>query len=188
MKAPAYPRNEAERIAVLRDLLILDTEPEARFDAVTCYCHSRFDTEIALVSLIDSERQWFKSACGLFARETPRDISFCAHAILQDDVMVVSDAKKDDRFHDNPLVTGAPFIRFYAGAPLKLSSGHKIGTLCLIDPRPRRLEEEEREHLALLAQMVSHELENLGGDASPLKRVITQQYADKGSKPALLHP
>lgn len=162
MKTPLLPQNEAERIAVLHDLLILDTEPEQRFDNIIAYAHSRFGVEIALVSLIDTDRQWFKSACGLDAKETPRNISFCGHAILRDEIMIVQNALTDERFFDNPLVAGAPFIRFYAGAPLKLSNGHAIGTLCLIDSKPKRLEIEEQEHLAVLAHMVAMELEHQG--------------------------
>jgi GAF domain-containing protein len=126
------------------------------------YCRSRFQVEIAVVSLVDTDRQWFKSICGLTATETPRDISFCGHAILQDGVMEVRDALEDPRFADNPLVVGPPFIRFYAGAPLKLSSGHNVGTLCLIDSKPMHLEAEEFDHLRVLAHMVSMELENVG--------------------------
>lgn len=162
MIKPSIPANESDRIRALRDLLILDSEPEARFDAITSYCQSRFGVQIALVSLVDTDRQWFKSACGLTAKETPRDISFCGHAILEDQVFIIPDARQDERFHDNPLVVGAPFIRFYAGAPLKLSSGHAVGTLCLIDSRPRKLADEEREHLEVLAHMVAMELENQG--------------------------
>ncbi|MGE5472039.1 MAG: GAF domain-containing protein [Bacteroidota bacterium] len=162
MKTPPFPDNEVARIKALHDLLILDTEPEDRFDNITSYAKSRFGVDIALVSLVDTRRQWFKSACGLAGSETPRDISFCGHAILQDDVMVIQDARKDERFLDNPLVVGAPFIRFYAGAPLKLSNGHTVGTLCLIDPHPKRLEKEELEHLQVLAHMVSMELEHQG--------------------------
>ena len=162
MTVPPYPANEAARLKALRDLLILDTRPEKRFDLVTAYCRSRFRVDIALVSLVDADRQWFKSACGIDASETPRDISFCGHAILRDEVMLVRDAMQDERFHDSPLVTGPPFIRFYAAAPLKLSSGHAIGTLCLICSQPRRLDSEEQEHLQLLAHMVSMELEGLG--------------------------
>jgi len=157
---PGIPRNEAERIQVLRELLILDTDPEERFDVITVYCQSRFDCAIALVTLVDSDRQWFKSACGLNVRETPRDISFCGHVILQDEVMVINDTLQDPRFADNPLVLGAPFIRFYAGAPLTLSSGHNVGTLCILDPKPKRLAEEEVAHLEVLARLVSLELED----------------------------
>lgn len=160
MQVPGIPRNEAERIQVLRELLILDTDPEERFDVITVYCQSRFDCAIALVTLVDSDRQWFKSACGLNVRETPRDISFCGHVILQDEVMVINDTLQDPRFADNPLVLGAPFIRFYAGVPLTLSSGHNVGTLCIIDPKPKRLAEEEVAHLEVLARLVSLELED----------------------------
>jgi GAF domain-containing protein len=162
MLAPGLPKNEAERIQVLRDLLILDTLPEERFDVITAYCQYRFRVEIALVSLIDTDRQWFKSSCGLSARETSRDISFCGHAILQDAVLVLPNTLLDPRFADNPLVAGPPFIRFYAGAPLKHSSGHNLGTLCLIDPRPHQIDEEELDHLQVLAHMVSMELESQG--------------------------
>lgn len=162
MQVPSLPKNEQERIQVLRDLLILDTEPEERFDAITAYTRSRFQVEIALVSLVDTDRQWFKSTCGLNARETSRDISFCGHAILNDSVLEIRNALLDPRFADNPLVIGAPFIRFYAGAPLKLSSGHNVGTLCLIDSKPKRLDTEELDHLAVLAHMVSMELEHQG--------------------------
>jgi len=160
--APGIPQNEAERIQVLRALLILDTEPEERFDVITAYCQSRFGVEIALVSLVDTDRQWFKSTCGLDAKETPRDISFCGHAILQDKVFIVKNALEDPRFSDNPLVVGPPNIRFYAGAPLKLSSGQTVGTLCIIDPKPKSLEPEEVDHLHVLAHMVSMELEGQG--------------------------
>jgi GAF domain-containing protein len=159
VKRPAKPENEAERIAALRRLLVLDTEPEEQFDAVTAYCASRFDVEIALVTLVDTDRQWFKSACGLTSRETSRDVSFCGHAILEDRVMVIPDARADDRFHDNPLVTGPPYIRFYAGAPLELADRHRVGTLCLIDAEPKRLEGEDLAHLRELAAVVARELE-----------------------------
>jgi len=159
MQKPAYPCNEAERIQLLRDLLVLDTPQEERFDSITSYCRSRFGTEISLVSLVDTDRQWFKSACGLNATETSREISFCGHAILANKVMIVKDTKKDNRFHDNPLVEGAPYIRFYAGAPLVLSSGHAVGTLCLIDSKPKFLEPEEIAHLETMAKLVVEELE-----------------------------
>lgn len=162
MKIPGIPRNDAQRVAVLRELLILDTPPEERFDSITAYCQSRFKVEIAVVSLVDTDRQWFKSICGLDATETPRDISFCGHTILEDKVMEVRDAMLDERFADNPLVIGPPRIRYYAGAPLKHSSGHVLGTLCLIDSKPKRLDHEELEHLVILAHMVTMELENQG--------------------------
>jgi GAF domain-containing protein len=162
MIKPATPENETKRIQVLRNLLVLDTPPEERFDSITAYAQHRFSVEIALVSLVDTNRQWFKSSCGLTATETPRDISFCGHAILQDDVLVVPNALNDPRFYDNPLVISYPNIRFYAGAPLKLSSGYSVGTLCIIDSKPKYLDEDEVDHLRVLAHMVSMELEHMG--------------------------
>jgi HPt (histidine-containing phosphotransfer) domain-containing protein len=162
MKTPLFPQSEVERIKALQDLLILDTPPEDKFDVITAYCQARFQVEIAVVSLVDSDRQWFKSICGLDAKETPRNVSFCGHAILNDTVMIVENALDDDRFFDNPLVVGPPNIRFYAGAPLKLSGGSNVGTLCLIDSTPKCLLKEELEHLVVLAHMVSMLLENVG--------------------------
>lgn len=167
MQRPAYPVNEEERVQILRDLLVLDTPPEERFDAITAYCQSRFGVKIALVSLVDANRQWFKSVCGIDAKETSREISFCGHAILTDKVMIVKDARKDNRFHDNPLVEGPPHIRFYAGAPLEMSTGHRIGTLCLIDPAPKSLEPEEIAHLETMARLVVEEIEK----TAPVKPV-----------------
>lgn len=159
MQAPRFPQNEQERLQALQELLILDTPPEDRFDLITFYSRSHFAVQTALISLVDANRQWFKSRCGLDVSETPRDISFCGHAILQDAILEIPDAGKDPRFSDNPLVTGAPFIRFYAGAPLKLSSGFTVGTLCLLDPQPKRLLPEEKTHLHTLAMTVVQELE-----------------------------
>ena len=123
MQAPAQPSNEALRIETLREFLILDTPPEERFDNLTRAAASFFRVQIAVVSLVDVNRQWFKSICGLDASETPRDVSFCGHAILQNEVLVIEDALLDARFSDNPLVVGGPKIRFYAGAPLTASNG-----------------------------------------------------------------
>lgn len=164
MQAPAKPSNEAERIAALRELLILDTDPEERFDTITRYASSQFAVPIALVSLIDTDRQWFKSRCGLDASETSREISFCGHAILAPDIFEIPDATADPRFADNPLVTGAPFIRFYAGAPLALSADLRVGTLCLISPQPKRLDPWERDHLRALARLVAEELRGRSSD------------------------
>ncbi len=159
MQAPLIPQDEDERIATLRELLILDTPPEDRFDSLTAYAASQFNVDIALVSLVDTNRQWFKSACGLDATETSREISFCGHAILQEGIFEIPDALEDPRFADNPLVTGAPKIRFYAGAPLRMANGQAIGTLCLISPRPKRLDSWEKEHLLALAKLVTMELQ-----------------------------
>ena len=137
MKAPKTPDNETERQQALDDSGLLAEGSEERFDRITrLACHT-FSVPIALVSLIDRDRQWFKSRQGLDATETPRDISFCGHAIHHSEPLVVEDTLEDERFFDNPLVTSAPDIRFYAGAPLHTETGHRLGTLCLIDRQPR---------------------------------------------------
>jgi len=156
--AAPIPQNDPERLAVLHALDVLDTPPQARFDHVTRLARRVFDVPIALITLVDRERQWFKSRVGLPATQTPRDVSFCAHAILQDEVMVVPDASQDRRFHDNPLVTGEPHIRFYAGCPLQTPDHVKLGTLCILDRCARRLEDDDRALLRDLAQMVSQDL------------------------------
>ena len=158
MKAPGNPANEKQRIKDLRSLNILDTSPEERFDRLTRMARRMFDVDIALVSLVDENRQWFKSKVGLDACETGRDISFCGHAILGNEIFVIEDAQQDDRFCDNPLVTGDPRIRFYAGVPLRYLNGSKLGTLCIIDPRPRALDEEDLATLRDLAEMAESEL------------------------------
>jgi diguanylate cyclase (GGDEF)-like protein len=158
MFAPPEPPDEAGRLCTLRSLNVLDTEPEERFDRVTRLARRLFGVPIALVSLVDSHRQWFKSRQGLDACETSRAISFCGHAILGQDLFVVPDAQRDERFADNPLVEGEPHIRFYAGYPLSAPNGMKLGTLCLIDREPRHLTEDDRELLRDLAAMVEQEL------------------------------
>jgi diguanylate cyclase (GGDEF)-like protein len=152
------PKDEQSRIASLIGLNILDTPAEDRFDRITRLAAKVFQVPMALVSLVDRDRQWFKSSCGLDAAETERNIAFCSHAILDGDVMVVPNALKDVRFADNPLVVGEPHIRFYAGYPLSGPEGHKLGTLCIIDQKPRELGEEEREQLRDLGRMIENEL------------------------------
>lgn len=158
MLVPGKPANEAVRIQALQDLKLLDTAPEERFDRLTRLAKRLFNVPIALVTLVDKDRQWFKSRVGLDATETPRDTSFCGHAILQDELLLVRDARDDERFHDNPLVIGDPNIRFYAGYPLTVPNGNKMGTLCLIDTKPRELDDEERALLRDLAGMAEQEL------------------------------
>jgi PAS domain S-box-containing protein len=154
MKA-ALPPDEIQRLARLRALAVLDSAPEPLFDSFARLAAQIAGTPIALVSLIDDERQWFKANLGMpGVQETPRDVAFCAHAILERTVMTVADARTDPRFADNPLVTGEPGIRFYAGAPLVLPSGERLGTLCVIDRAPRQLSEEQKLQLAELAQAV----------------------------------
>jgi hemerythrin-like metal-binding protein len=160
MQKPAIPPDEDSRLEMLRSLLILDTPAEQRFDLLTAYAASRFNVPIALVSLVDADRQWFKSKQGLDACQTSREISFCGHAILSDAVFVVPDATKDLRFFDNPLVTGGPKVCFYAGAPIMVKSGHRIGSFCIIDHIPHQLDEWDLEHLSQLAQIVAREIDD----------------------------
>jgi len=158
MITPAKPSDENTRLQALRDLLILDTLPEERFDRIAKFAKFEFDVPIVLISLVDSDRQWFKSVVGFNGCSTSRDDSFCAHAILQDAIMVVEDATQDERFFDNPYVSAEPHIVFYAGAQLVLPGGAKIGTLCLIDHKPKTLDETDLLILSTLRQMVVAEL------------------------------
>lgn len=158
MLAAPIPSNESERIERLRRLGLLDTPPEERFDRVTRIARRLFDMPMALVSLVDSERQWFKSHLGIGDTETERSISFCGHAIAGDDTFVVTDAFDDDRFFDNPLVTSGPEIRFYAGQPLRDADGYALGTLCVLDEKPRLFSDEDRQMLRDLAAIVEEEL------------------------------
>lgn len=157
MKAPIVPHDESSRLEILRALDILDTVAEERFDCLTRLAKKLFGAPLALISLVDANRQWFKSCQGLDASETPRDISFCGHAILGTDVFVIEDALRDERFAGNPLVVGEPHIRFYAGVPLSVD-GFRLGTLCVIDTVPRVCADEELGLLRDLAHMVEREL------------------------------
>lgn len=159
MQKPETPQNEIDRLQELKALGILDTPAEERFDRLTRLANGLFDVPIALVSLVDANRQWFKSSFGLAAREIPRNISFCGHAILEDDVLVVNDTATDGRFADNPLVTRKPKIKFYAGCPLTSPDGYKLGTISLIDRKPREFSTEDRARLKDLAAMVEREIE-----------------------------
>jgi len=158
MQEPVKPENESERLAELCGLHILDTAGEERFDRITRTAQKMFGVQIALISLVDAERQWFKSKQGLAAEQTPRDISFCGHAILGSEVFVVEDASLDPRFSDNPLVTQAPFIRFYAGVPVTGALGYKLGTLCIIDSKPRVFSADDDATLQDMASWVEAEL------------------------------
>jgi len=155
----AKPVNEAGRIAALDRYAILDSDPEQLFDDLTLLASFVCNTPIALISLIDEDRQWFKSRVGMAASETSRDIAFCSTAILQSDVFVVPDALNDDRFRENPLVVSDPHIRFYAGAPLVNEDGYALGTLCVVDRAPRELAPEQKEALQALSRLVLAQLE-----------------------------
>lgn len=153
------PDNEAARQRALDELQILDTLEEQAYDDLTLIAAQICETPIALVSLVDRDRQWFKSHYGLDARETPRDMAFCAHAILNDQPLVVEDSLKDERFCDNPLATGAPHVKFYAGAPLILRNNIRVGTLCVIDDHARPLTDLQKQTLEALARQVVSQLE-----------------------------
>lgn len=160
MNIPPISQHEAHRLAALHDHQILDTDPEASFDDLTQLAAYICGTPIALVSLVDQHRQWFKSRVGLQATETPLSVSFCAHAIANpEELLIVPDARQDERFANNPLVTSSPDIRFYAGTPLVTPEGYALGTLCIIDHVPRTLDPHQLESLRALGRQVSSQLE-----------------------------
>ena len=166
MIPPKNPDNEKERLMALKCLGILDTPAQEHFDRITRMAKRLFNVPISSISLIDENRQWFKSKVGLEATETPRDISFCGHTILNDETFIIEDASKDERFVANPLVAGEPFIKFYAGHPLKTRDGYNLGTLCILDLKPRTLSNEDILTLKDLASIVEDELNALKMAAS----------------------
>lgn len=158
MQAAALPANETERLAALHALLILDTPPEKRFDKIVQFAASEFEVPIALISLVDENRQWFKARVGLDVCETSRDLAFCAHALHASEPLLIPNALQDERFFDNPLVAGPPHIRFYVGAPLILADGLAIGTLCLIDTKAHPFDELDQAILCTLRDLVVQEI------------------------------
>jgi signal transduction histidine kinase len=159
MLTAPLPPDEATRLQALRGLCLLDTPAEERFDRIVRTAARLFGVPIATVTLLDESRQWFKAQQGLDVPQTPRDISFCGHAILGRDALVVPDSLEDSRFHDNPLVVGSPHIRFYAGHPLRAPDGCRVGTLCVMDRSPRRFSEADRRVLEDLAHWVELEFD-----------------------------
>lgn len=164
MIAPLAPETETERLADLYALRLLDTPSEERFDRIVNLTKRVFNAPIVYIALVDSDRQWFKSKVGLcdILKETPRATSFCGHTVLRDEPLIIEDALLDERFHDNPMVTGEPYVRFYAGHPLKGEHGHNIATLCVVDTEPRALSEHEIEVFHSLAALAEHELNMFG--------------------------
>ncbi|KQO57354.1 diguanylate cyclase [Methylobacterium sp. Leaf86] len=151
-------QNESRRLAAIHRLQLLDTPPEPAFDRIVQLAQSLFDVPIALISLLDDDRQWFKSKCGLNVPDTPREQAFCNYTVLHDSVFVVPDARADAAFSANALVTGEPFIRFYAGAPLVVAPETRVGSLCIIDRKPRTLNADEALLLERLARVITDEL------------------------------
>jgi len=166
------PENDAGRLNTLRGYQILDTHPEDRFDDLTRLAASICRTPVALISLVDEDRQWFKSKFGLEMCQTPRSEAFCANTIMSPELFMVSDASRDPRFSTNPLVLGPPHIRFYAGAPLTAPNGHHLGALCVIDHVPRRLNQEQLESLRILSRQVMAQVV-LGRNLHELKTALT---------------
>ena len=159
MPSAPIPLNEADRLRALRLYKILDTGSEKAFDDLTRLAAAICQTPISLITLLDENRQWFKSNIGLNSTQTSRDVAFCGHAILQDDLLVVEDASHDERFAENPLVESDPSIRFYAGAPLTIGNNLRLGTLCVIDRKPRQLTKEQLDALAIIRDAVITQLE-----------------------------
>ena len=180
------PSNETQRVEALRRHKILDTPPEPAFDDFVKLATFIAGTPVALVSLVDSDRQWFKANIGLNATGHPRHLSFCAHALMSDEVMVVENALEDPRFAQNPLVTGAPEIRFYAGAPLIDSEGHGLGSLCVIDQKPRQLKPEQLEALRILARRVMEHFE-VRHNAQELAKALEEVKTLQGLLPMCSH-
>ncbi len=158
MAAP-LPKNEKQRLKVLWQYSVLDTMPEEIFDDLTELAARICEAPVAMITLVDEDRQWFKAKVGVSINETSRDISFCAHAITQPGLFIVPDATRDERFAKNPLVKSDPKVRFYAGAPLVSPDGYALGTLCVIDKVPRELRPEQKQALRILARHVVSQLE-----------------------------
>lgn len=178
MTPAPIPENEAERLATLRRFAILDSEKESAFDRITDLASELFDAPIALISLIDTDRQWFKASCGLEVPELPRDLAFCAYTILEDRVLCVPDTTQDERFKDNPFVTGEMGIKFYCGAPLLAQSGHRMGSLCIVDTKTRHdFGKKQQQRLADLAAIVVDQMDMRSVTGNVLEEIEYRQEA-----------
>jgi GAF domain-containing protein len=176
--APTLQKDDASRVAAVEKYAILDTDPEQTFDDLTHLASFICKTPMAMVSIVDEKRQWFKSRVGVTNSETPRDIAFCSRAIQQSDLFIVPDALADDRFRNNPLVVSEPHIRFYAGAPLINEDGYALGTLCVVDCLPRELEPEQKDALKALSRLVLAQLE-LRRNLVSLKEALTDRTREE---------
>jgi len=155
---PKIPLQEADRMAAVRETALLDTPPEERFDRITRRAQEKFGVPVSYVALVDDDRQWFKSKQGLEADETPRDIAFCAHAINEENPLVIPDSSLDPRFSENPLATGQENVRFYAGVPLRSPQGQAVGTFCIVDHQPRELSPEDLASLKEMGREIEAEI------------------------------
>jgi len=178
----ALPLDEVDRQRALHDMNLMDTPKEERFDRIVELTQLLFQVPMANISLIDKDRQWFKSKVGIEANEISRDVSFCAHAILEDQAMVVPDALQDYRFAANPMVLEEPFIRFYAGQPLRAPSGHKVGTLCLVDKEAREFKEHDLKLLAQLGKLVEREFTLLDKIQMQIEMLKAKEALEKQSQ------
>jgi GAF domain-containing protein len=177
----AAPSQEAARVAALDRYAILDTEPEQSFDDLVVLASYICKTPIAMLSLVDDRRQWFKSKVGVEIRETPKEISFCGHAIQQEDLFIVPDTLKDPRFKENPMVVGEPHIRFYTGAPIINEEGFALGTLCVIDRQPRELDSEQKEALWALSRLALGQME-LRQNLQLLKQALNDRTREEHAR------
>lgn len=176
MQTAPIPANESERMESLKKLNILDTPPEERFDRITKLATKIFNVPISTITLVDSNREWFKSVCGIDQKEGDRFISFCGHAMLEKDMLIIPDAKADSRFSDNPMVVGEPYIRFYAGVPLFSADSNPIGAFCVKGLKPRKVTEEEKDILHGLAKWAELEINihNLSLALDSLKKSVSE--------------
>ncbi len=184
MKQAPIPKNELKRIASLYALDLLDTPPEERFDRLTNCATKIFHVPISTLTLIDANREWFKSCQGLSKTEGDRAVSFCGHALVEDEILIIPNTLKDERFADNPMVTNQPYIRFYAGVPIMSADGQRIGVFCIKDTKPREFSEEDKDVLKGLAYWAELEinLRNLSLSVKEQQKIIEKYMKDMAKK------